>query len=396
MVGIALTTSYISFPLGDVGRDLGSSIMGIRAVYSQLIAGGPGSAFIGLVVPPLIFEAMTHIKTQDFRTVFRRSTFLATAGVAIATVVCGLILWKVAGLPARVSFIFAAIISPTDTASVISVFKSSGVPSRLSALLETEAAFNDATAIVIFTVLFTSASLSQIRLLSALSSFILIFGGGVVVGAAMALGASIVNRIVTDRLAKTVLTVFAVYGSYALSSGLGVSGLVAVSIVGLYFGNSAARSELDPFTRETVAVFWEIAAFIGNSIAFLFLGFETNFFVLERSVGLILVSFLAVTVARAAAVYPVFTVFDRLEGVKTPPPWRNTVMLGGMRGALSVALASSIVGSPRVSPGLADTVTTMALGVAFLSITLQAAMLSRYTKRWFRPRYHGVEPTPER
>ncbi len=59
-------------------------------------------------------------------------------------------------------------------------------------------------------------------------------------------------------------------------------------------------------------------------------------------------------------------------------------MLGGMRGALSIALVASLAGSALLSESDIQTITTMVVGVAFLSIVIQAPLLSRYIKKKFR------------
>jgi CPA1 family monovalent cation:H+ antiporter len=64
-------------------------------------------------------------------------------------------------------------------------------------------------------------------------------------------------------------------------------------------------------TRNTIKTFWEVVAFLANYIAFLFIGFQTNLLTLSESIGLIAVAFLAVTIARAATVYPILAFFDR-------------------------------------------------------------------------------------
>jgi NhaP-type Na+/H+ or K+/H+ antiporter len=53
--------------------------------------------------------------------------------------------------------------------------------------------------------------------------------------------------------------------------------------------------------------------------------------------------------------------------------------LGGMKGALSIVLLASIPSSVEQR----DTITTMVLGVAFLSITLQGSLLFRYANSKF-------------
>jgi monovalent cation:H+ antiporter, CPA1 family len=351
----------------------------MKSVYTSLVGGG---LFVGLVVPPLIFEAMMHVRASDLRAVIRPSILLATIGVVVATVVGGLVLWQLAGLSFSASFLFAAIVSPTDVVTVLEIFRRAKVPPQLATLMNTEAAFNDATALVIFTIVLSSVSASRVPLFSAVSFFGLTTLGGAFIGLAIALAARRISALTDDKIAETVLTVTAVYGSYVLATGLGVSGLIAVAVVGLYFGNVTMKATVDQAARETVVTFWEIAAFIGNSIAFLLIGFETNISSLAESSFLIFAAYGAVTIARAASVYPILGVFGRMRE-RIPISWGNVAMLGGVRGALSIALAASLSGSAVLSNSDLQVVTTMVLGVAFLSISIQGTLLSRYIKRKF-------------
>src|SRR6476659_1597149 len=106
---------------------------------------------IDFVIPPLIFEAMMRIDYKDFMKVKISVLLLATIGVVITTIIVGLLLIYVAHLPFQLAFIFAALISPTDAAIVIKTFKILKVPRLLSTILEMESSFNDATGIIIFT-----------------------------------------------------------------------------------------------------------------------------------------------------------------------------------------------------------------------------------------------------
>ena len=55
-------------------------------------------------------------------------------------------------------------------------------------------------------------------------------------------------------------------------------------------------------------------------------------------------------------------------------------MLGGVRGALSIALAATITTSVVVSETDLHTISTMVFGVAFISIIIQVPLLFRYAK----------------
>ncbi len=150
----------------------------------------------------------------------------------------------------------------------------------------------------------------------------------------------------------------------------------------MYFGNVTMKAAMGQDTRDAVLFFWQIAAFIGNSVAFLLIGFETNLVILSQSFFLIITAYLVVTLARAASVYPILAIFNQVRE-RIPIVWSNVAMLGGVRGALSIALAASLTGSAVVSDSDVRTITTMVFGVAFLSIAIQTPLLSRYIKRKF-------------
>jgi len=363
VVGIALATFSAS------------SIFGVNLIFNNLVGGG---YFVALILPPLLFEAMMNIRSTELRSVINPALALATLGVVISTVVAGLALWTLVALPLSTAFIFGALIAPTDTATVLEVFRRVKVPAKLSALLETEAAFNDATGIVVFSVVLAAATVSTPSPLAATGQFALLLGGGAVVGLLVGFGSEVLSSLVDDSLSETIITVVCVYGSYSLATYLGVSGIIAVVAAGLYFGNLTMQTTVVQKARGTVQSFWQIIAFVANSVAFLFIGLSTDVTQLVAGGLAIAVAFLAVNLARAASVYPILAAFSTAKS-KIPLSWRNTAMLGGMKGALSIVLLASIPSSVERR----DTITTMVLGVAFLSITLQGSLLFRYTDSRF-------------
>ena len=95
-----------------------------------------------------------------------------------------------------------------------------------------------------------SITASNLPLLNAAGSFIYLFGGGVAVGLGVALLGELLTSLISDRTTETILTISVVYGSYVAASGLGFSGLIAVSVVGLYFGNSTMRTAIGHRTEK--------------------------------------------------------------------------------------------------------------------------------------------------
>jgi Na+:H+ antiporter len=339
-------------------------------------------------LPPLLFEAMMSIRYEEFRSVARPALRLATLGVVIATVVGGVLL-SLAGLAVASAFLFAALIAPTDTATVLEIFRRVRVPRKLSALMDTEASFNDATGIAVFTIILTGLGVSGEGLVTAAVSFLRVIAGGVLVGLLVSFLAHVVARLGRDSLSQTMLTITTVYGSYTASTALGVSGLVAVAVAGLYYGNATMKSWLKPATRRSVRGFWRVAAFIANSLAFLYIGLSTNLTVLVADLFPIIVGFVAVTASRFASVYPLLGT-SRVDGEPVPRSWENVAMLGGMRGALSIVLAATLPSTVQQK----DLIVSMVLGVCFLSLTLQGTLLTSYARRRF-PKREAPRVSPE-
>jgi CPA1 family monovalent cation:H+ antiporter len=389
LIGVAITATLTLLSIGETSLQGFALILSdqIRSFDNLLLEGGGSGLFVGIVVPPLVFESMMHIRGGELRTVIRPSLALATVGVVIATIVGGVVLWLM-GLPFYVALLFAALIAPTDVVTILEVFRRVKVPQRLSIMLNTEATFNDATAIVVFTIILSSAALSQSSLLGATASFSFTLLGGLAIGLGVGFLAELLSSLIEDRVAECILTVSAVYGSFALATAIGASGIIAVAVTGLYFGNFTIRTAMESATKKTIMTFWEVIAFLANSIAFLFIGFQTDLFTLAQAVPLIIAAFVAVTIARAATVYPIFAFFSR-QGEKIPRAWSNVALLGGVRGALSIVLAATITVSVVISATDVAVIRTMALGVAFLSITFQVPILFRYV----RSRFKGQEPT---
>jgi len=397
-LAIALTASIISsrtrapytiilvlFGVAIAGSSL-SSILSVNLLYDSLIGGG---LFVGLVLPPLLFETMMNIRYEEFRAVFTPAIRLATIGVVIATIVGGLLLWQIARLPIISAFVFSSLIAPTDTATVLEIFRRARLPRKLSTLMEVEASFNDATGITIFTIIVTSIGVSQPSVLGVLINFARIFGGGVLIGIGVALGAHLLARLVDDPMSETMVTITTVYGSYTAAEALGVSGLVAVSVAGLYYGNTTIRTWVRPQTTRTVRNFWRIMTFIANSLAFLYIGLSTNLASIRADLVPIGIAFSAVIMARLSTVYSLLGI-SHVDGEPIPRSWKNVAFLGGMRGALSIALVASLKScAPTPVAGCVpqlDLITSMVLGVAFLSIILQGFLLSRYIRKNFPKR----------
>jgi CPA1 family monovalent cation:H+ antiporter len=345
------------------------------------------------IVPPLIFEAMMKIKHEEFKQVRISALLLSTVGVLLATLVGGFLLVYVAGLPYIVSFAFAALIAPTDAAIVIEIFKRIRTPKLLSTLMESEASFNDATGVIIFSSIIAIAlaqgstletqhvvSSINVNIVEQIGHFALVFFGGVAVGLAISAAAHRLHKLIDDPFSEAALSVAVMFGSVVVANSFGMSGLIAAAVAGLYFGNITMRSEkiISPKVRTYTSNFWEMIAFFANSLAFLYLGLSMDLVRIGQNLPLIMLAFVVVLAARAVSTYPILRLTNKFTKENIPRTWRNVVWIGGMRGALSVALVATLPESE-----FKETLQTITFGVVLVSLIIQYPALARYIKKAF-------------
>lgn len=323
---------------------------------------------LGIVVPPLMFEAAMRTRFEVFRTVQKTVIGLAIFGVVISAFVSAFVLNVSLGLPLAVALLFGVIVSPTDPVTVVGLLRRVQAPERLTTILESEAYLNNATPVILFPIAL-SLSFNPMR---SLSQFAVILLGGVAIGLLVSGIAELLHKLITDPLAETSFTIAVMYGSYVLAESLGVSGLIAVPIAGLYMGNRTMRTAMSEETRMTMTKFWEVVTFLATSFAFLLIGLKTDFNLLVAFAPFIIVAFAAILVARILSVYPILWVAQVL-GEKIPNSWKKIVAFAGLRGAVSVALVLSL---PQSSSG--GIITAMIFGVALLSLIIQAEILRAY------------------
>jgi CPA1 family monovalent cation:H+ antiporter len=325
-------------------------------------------------LPPLLFESAIHLRVDLLRRNWQPIALYAVLGTLIsAFVVGGLMAWT---LPLPIALVFGALISPTDPISVIAVFKRMGVGKRLSMLVEAESLFNDGVAVVLFGVLLEGAAGGSISLARGIQQALITVVGGAAVGTGIGALASRLTREFEDHLLEIMLTTVAAFGSYICAETVHVSGVIAVVAAGLVVGSYGMRTGMSPTTRLAVSSFWEYAAFAVNSIVFLLVGIEVTSHDLWKEIGPIAGAAAAMLVGRAAAIYVLSPVVNRLRG-DVPLPWQHVLFWGGLRGALPMAL---VLGLEQRFPQR-NLLVVLTFGVVLFSLLAQGLSIERLLKR---------------
>lgn len=332
--------------------------------------------FLGLLVPPLVFEGAFHLNYNDLRRNLIPILTFAIPGVVLTMLIVGAIVNWGTGIPFPYALVFGAIVAAIDPVAVIALFRTMGVPKRLEVLLEGESLMNDGTAIVLYSLVVPLALGSiQFNPLTGLLAFLRVAGGGIVIGLVLGTLISQVISRIDDYLIETTLTTILAFGSYLVAEQLfHVSGVLAVMAAGLVNGNIGPTG-MSPTTRIVLFNFWEYASFIANSIIFLLIGLQIDLSAFLTNWQFILIAILGILTARAATIYGLSWV-----GHEIPFRWQHILYWGGLRGAISLALAVSL----PLTLGIYRTqLQVMTFGVVVFTLLIQGLSMAPLV-RWLR------------
>ncbi|MDZ8051610.1 MAG: cation:proton antiporter [Aulosira sp. ZfuVER01] len=347
----------------------------ITELWSRRIGLDP-SLVLNLFLPILIFEAAINTDISRLRSTFKPIALLAGPGSIFSSAIIAVLIKFGLRLDWIPALLLGVILANTDTVSMIAVFKEIRVPSRLSTIVEGETLFNDAAALISFNLLLVIYATGSLTAVQGVKELLLVALGGGLVGAILGyLSLPIFVRL-NDPLSSLLLTVALALGTFQIGQFLGVSGAVAVVIAGLIFGNLGLPQSSSASDRITLLSFWEYAGFSVNTFIFLLIGIEINPVTLWRNLPSILFVILAYQLGRILSVYLLLAGlrwFDR----PIPLRWQHVLVLGNIKGSLSMALAVAI---PLSLTGR-DFLIELVFGSVLFSLVIQGLALPGLIKR---------------
>lgn len=251
----------------------------------------PGSSALSEIILTfgaayILFDGGVELNLKVLRKVWLTILLLATAGVMVTAIVTGLAVKTFIGIPLIPALLVASIISSTDPATIIPIFKQFKVKKKLAQTIISESAFNDATGAILTFTIVSIITTGKFSIGHSITMFFVSAVGGIVIGAAVGLFFGFL--ISEHRLGfldefSPVVSVIIVISAYVLAEFIHGSGFMAVFVAGIMIGN------MDDF-RITVAIhykqrmhhFLETVALIMRIMIFVMLGMQIKFPVLVK------------------------------------------------------------------------------------------------------------------
>ncbi|XP_027097451.1 sodium/hydrogen exchanger 7-like isoform X3 [Coffea arabica] len=308
---------------------------------------------LAVFLPALLFESSFLMEVHQIKRCMVQMLLLAGPGVLISTFFLGSALklifpynwsWKT-------SLLLGGLLSATDPVAVVALLKELGASKKLSTIIEGESLMNDGTAIVVYQ-LFYRMVLGQSFNWGAVIKFLAQVSLGAL-GIGMAFGfASVLwlGFIFNDTVIEITLTLAVSYVAYfTAQEGSDVSGVLTVMTLGMFY-SAVARTAFKGESQQSLHHFWEMVAYIANTLIFILsgvviaegvLGNGSIFKTHENSWGYLALLYVFVQISRVVVVA---VLFPFLQYFGYGLDWKEAIILvwSGLRGAVALALSLSV------------------------------------------------------
>jgi cell volume regulation protein A len=324
-----------------------------------------GSAFI-------LFDGGRSIRLRGLAKVWITVSLLSVPGVLITCAVVAVSVHYLLGLDWTYAFLLGAIISSTDPATLIPVFKQVKIRTKVRETVESESAFNDATgSILTFSILAIILGTKKVTLASGILDFLVTSLGGIMIGLIVGLVASyLVAHIKIGFLRKytTIAMVVSSMGAFMLGEIFHVSGFMATFVAGLIWGNASLFKLNMEDKQEEMEHFSENVTIIMRMLIFILLGSQVNF----PAIFNYLWSSLAVIAIFILIARPLTVLVCALPDRRSKWEWNEILFMFWVRetGVIPAALAGIVAAAGIKHVDVISSVTFMAV---LLTILFQAS-----------------------
>lgn len=338
--------------------------------------------FIYILLPVLLFQVSLTLNLRRMADDWVPILTLAVIAVIAATFIIGLALAPFTTLPMIACLLIGAIVSTTDPSAVVGIFRSTPAPQRLARIVEGESLLNDAAAIALFSVFVTAVATREAEpdIPAALWRLPYLIAAGALVGVVMGrIAVAVMGTMKPWPAAQALISIALPFATMLFTDQIiDASGVVAVVAAGMTM-NYFAPGRVTPPSLARLRDLWELLAYAAGGLIFVLAALliprslET---IRPGDIGLILVTVLAAFAARAVIL---FALLPALSTARLSPrverPYRIAILWGGLRGAVTLALALAVTENPAIFVEVKRQVGIVATGFVLFTLLVQGTTL---------------------
>jgi len=372
LIGVA-ASFFLRTDLTDALNPVAEAILGLPI---------RSNVFLYVFLPTLLFQATLGLNLRRMLDDWVPILVLAVVAVVVATLSVGYALAWASAWPLAACLLIGAIVSTTDPSAVVSIFRSLSAPRRLTRIIEGESLLNDAAAIALFGLFmgFVMLGTPDPSPADALARFPLLMAGGALTGwLAARAGLWLMALFAAWERAQISISVALPYLAYILAEqSIGASGVIAVVSAGLTL-NLSAPGRLRPEAWGNMREVWDLLAHWAGALIFILAALLIPRLLEEVRVEDFILIGVVILAATGARVVILFGLLPLLTMLRASPaveqPYRVAILWGGLRGAVTLALALAVTESFRVPDGIQRVVGILATGYTLFTLIGQGTTL---------------------
>jgi monovalent cation:H+ antiporter, CPA1 family len=346
------------------------------------------NVFLYVFLPTLLFQATLGMNVRRMADDWVPILVLAVVAVVVATLSVGYALAWASALPIAVCLLIGSLVSTTDPSAVVSIFRSIAAPRRLARIIEGESLLNDAAAIALFSLFmgYVMLGVPDPTLRDALERFPLLIGGGVAVGWLTArITVSIMALFAPYELAQISISVALPYLAFiGAEQVIGASGVIAVVVSGLTL-NLMGPGRVPPTAWANLREVWDVLAHWAGALIFVLAALLIPRLLEDVRTEDFLLIAVVIAATFVARVFVLFGLLPLLAALRLSPvveqPYRIAILWGGLRGAVTLALALAVTESIRVPVEEKRVVGILATGFTLYTLVVHGTSL-RWVIGW--------------
>jgi len=316
-----------------------------------------------LFLPPLLYDASFNISPKDFKTNINTISTLAITLVFLTTFWIAVVAhYMIPDITWPLAFLLGSILSATDAVAAISITKGLGISHKTITILEGESLINDASALVAYRFAVAAVMGSAFIIWKATLEFMMLLGGGFLVGFVMAkILAFILTKVHKNTNVTISFMLLMPFVAYLVAEHLHVSGVIAVVILGLAIARFSKKIFPESLKNQSRSL-WDIIIFLLNGLIFILIGLNFRYILkgipndmILPYVGYAVIITIVALLIRMVRIFlqkiNLQKAFQNKKGKRKISEdalldFNNSIILGwsGMRGIVSLAIA---IGLPK-------------------------------------------------
>ncbi|KFK33412.1 hypothetical protein AALP_AA5G009500 [Arabis alpina] len=307
---------------------------------------------LAVFLPALLFESSFAMEVHQIKRCLGQMVILAGPGVLISTFILGYLVkvtfpydwdWKT-------SLLLGGLLSATDPVAVVALLKELGASKKLSTIIEGESLMNDGTAIVVFQLFLKMVMGDKSDWSSIITFLVRVALGAVGIGLAFGIASVLwLKFIFNDTVIEITLTIAVSYFAYYTAQEWAeASGVLTVMTLGMFYA-AFARTAFKGDSQKSLHHFWEMVAYIANTLIFILSGVVIAEGILDsdkiafqgNSWGFLFLLYFYIQLSRGVVVGVLYPLLCRCGyGLD----WKEAIILvwSGLRGAVALSLSLSV------------------------------------------------------